>query len=135
MLGAGDGWGAGWLLARSQARGWVDDAWARGAVVAAAIGAYGLALAVDGSGFISAWVAGLAFGAAIRKEALPRVAPVGETVAATVALSVLLHGVTSVWGSNRYGRWYERRVAAGEEPVEKGIAPERALRTSLRPET
>ena len=225
VVGAAAGFGAGWLLARAQARGWVDAGWARIAVVAVAIGAYGLALVIDGSGFISAWVAGLAFGAALRmrggeveaergggfaedlgglfvalsylgfgavllgpvlehldwrpvayavlsltairvlpvalslrgtglrrptvlyvgwfgprglasvvfglialEEAVPGIAVVGETIAATVALSVLLHGVTSVWGSNRYGGWYEAEVAKGGGLVEEGTAPERAIR-------
>src|SRR3990172_8406580 len=66
VVGAAAGGGTGWLLAKAQAHGWVDDAWARIGVVAVAIGANGLAVAIDGSGFISAWVAGLAFGAAIR---------------------------------------------------------------------
>lgn len=233
VVGAAAGGGTGWLLAKAQAHGWVDDAWARIGVVAVAIGAYGLAVAIDGSGFISAWVAGLAFGAAIRvsggevaaersggfaedlgglfvalsylgfgavllgpllehldwhpvayallsltvirvlpvalslagtglrgptvlyvgwfgprglasvvfglialEEAVPGIAVVGDTVAATVALSVLLHGVTSVWGSNRYGGWYRARVAGGGELVEQGTAPERALRRQpLHPET
>ena len=56
LLGAVAGWGAGWLLSRARTRGWVDEAWERIAVVAIALGAYGLAVAVDGSGFISAWI-------------------------------------------------------------------------------
>jgi NhaP-type Na+/H+ or K+/H+ antiporter len=68
LLGAVVGGGAGWLLSRARTRGWVDEVWERIAVVVIAIGAYGLAVAVDGSGFISAWVAGLAFGAAIRSR-------------------------------------------------------------------
>jgi len=39
VVGAAAGWGAGWLLVRAQARGWVDGAWARIAVVAVAFGA------------------------------------------------------------------------------------------------
>jgi NhaP-type Na+/H+ or K+/H+ antiporter len=226
-LGAAAGWGAGRLLALAQTHGWVDDAWARIAVVAVALGAYGLALSVDGSGFISAWVAGLAFGAAIAmrggssvvgrsagfaedlgglfvalsylvfgavilgpvieqldwrplayavlsltviravpvalsllgtglrrptvlyvgwfgprglasivfgliavEEAVPGIAVISETIAATVALSVVLHGVTSVWGSNRYGDWYEAAAAEGGALVEGGTAPDRSIRRS-----
>ena len=228
LLGAVAGWGAGWLLSRARTRGWVDEAWERIAVVAIALGAYGLAVAVDGSGFISAWVGGLAFRAAIRsgggqamversggliedlgglfvalsylgfgavllgpvlehldwrpvayavvsltlicaipvalslrgtglrrqtvtyvawfgprglasvvfalialEEAVPGIALVGETVAATVALSVLLHGVTSVWGSERYGEWYAAASALDPDFVESGSAPERAIRKRL----
>lgn len=228
LLGTLAGWGAGWLLSRARTHGWVDEAWERIAVVAVAIGAYGLAAAADGSGFISSWVAGLAFGTAIRsrggdarvehsggliedlgglfvalsylgfgavllgpilerldwrpiayafisltliralpvalslrgtglrrqtvtyvawfgprglasvvfalialEEAVPGIALVAETVAATVALSVLLHGVTSVWGSDRYGDWFARTSAADTGLVESGSAPERAIRTRL----
>jgi len=228
VLGAVVGWGAGRLLVRSRERGWVDGAWARIGVVAVALGAYGLAVATEGSGFIAAWVAGLAFGGAIRRhggeaeaernsgfaedlgglfvslayigfgavllgpllehltwppiayavlsltvirmlpvalsllgtglrrpttlyvgwfgprglasvvfgliaveEAVPGIELIAETVAATVALSVLLHGVSSVWGSNRYGAWYEAAIAEGADLVEAGSAPERAIRRRL----
>lgn len=224
ILGAAAGWGAGWLTSRARALAWVEGTWEKIAVAAIAIGAYGLAVAVDGSGFISAWVAGLAFGSAIRaregqerversggfiedlgalfvalsylgfgavilgpilerldwrpivyavvsltviralpvvlslrgtglrrqtilyvawfgprglasvvfgliaiEEAVPGIALVGETVAATVALSVLLHGVTSVWGSGRYGDWFASASAADPDLVESGTAPERAI--------
>jgi NhaP-type Na+/H+ or K+/H+ antiporter len=37
-------------------------------------------------------------------------------VIVTVALSVLLHGVTAPWGANTYGAWYERQSeAVGED--------------------
>jgi len=225
LLGALVGWGTGWVLSRAEARGWVQDAWERTAIVAMAVVAYGLAVAMDGSGFISAWVAGLTFGAVVSsragetrernagsfiedlgglfvalsylafgavllgpwlehldwhpvayallsltvvrgipvalslmgtglrpptilyvgwfgprglasvvfvlialEEALPGSGVIGDTVTATVALSVLLHGMTSVWGADRYGDWYHARQSAGQAVVEQGTAPKRAIR-------
>jgi sodium/hydrogen antiporter len=67
VLAAGVGWLAGSLLVKAQRRGWVDRSWSQILALATALGAYALALAVDGSGFIAAWVAGLTFGAASRE--------------------------------------------------------------------
>jgi NhaP-type Na+/H+ or K+/H+ antiporter len=65
-LGGVVGWVAGRVLVWSRSGGWLDDGWARVAVIAIATLAYALALQVQGSGFIAAWVAGLAFGTALR---------------------------------------------------------------------
>jgi NhaP-type Na+/H+ or K+/H+ antiporter len=227
VVGGAAGYGAGRLLRLARVRGWTGGVWGKIAVVAVALGGYGLALAIEGSGFIAAWVAGLAFGTALRsrgvsspandvagfaedlgalfvalsylafgavllgpvlerlepepvlygllsltivraipvalalrgsglrrptvafvawfgprglasvvfglialEEAIPGIGLVADTVAATVGLSVLLHGVTSVWGSDRYGDWYAR-ARAGVPMVESGTAPERPLRRRL----
>ncbi|MFE3521554.1 hypothetical protein ACFXOD_08165 [Streptomyces sp. NPDC059161] len=45
-------------------------------------------------------------------EHIPGVEPLGRVVAVTVALSVLLHGVSAVALAERYGRWYGRTTAA-----------------------
>ncbi|MGY6021818.1 cation:proton antiporter [Streptomyces spinosirectus] len=63
LLGAGGGR----LLRRAQARGWVSREWAQLFVPAAAAASYALGVLVDGSGFIAAWVAGFAFGLALRR--------------------------------------------------------------------
>ncbi|WP_405764915.1 cation:proton antiporter [Streptomyces sp. NBC_01538] len=55
------------LLRWAQARGWISREWAQLYVPAVAAAAYTLAAAVDGSGFIAAWVAGFAFGFALRR--------------------------------------------------------------------
>lgn len=226
-LGCLVGYGAGRLLRLARGRGWAADVWGEIATVAVALGAYASAVAIEGSGFIAAWVAGLAFGTAFRRrgdvaaanldagfaedlgalfvalsyvafgavllgpvlehlepmpivygllsltlvravpvglalwgtglrrptveyvawfgprglasvvfglialeEAIPGIQLVVDTVAVTVGLSVLLHGVTSVWGSERYGDWYERARATGHL-VESGTAPDRPLRRRL----
>ncbi|MFD5634605.1 cation:proton antiporter [Streptomyces sp. NPDC127077] len=58
----------GWLLRRSRERGWVSRDWRQVFTLAVAAGAYTLAVVVDGSGFIAAWVAGFAFGASLRQS-------------------------------------------------------------------
>ncbi|MDW8804735.1 cation:proton antiporter [Streptomyces scabiei] len=55
------------LLRAAQARRWISQEWAQLYVPAVAAAAYGTAVAVDGSGFIAAWVAGFAFGFALRR--------------------------------------------------------------------
>ncbi|HLA93086.1 MAG TPA: sodium:proton antiporter, partial [Actinomycetota bacterium] len=76
-------------------------------------------------------LASVVFALIALEEAVPGIALVGETVAATVALSVLLHGVTSVWGSERYGDWFAAASAADPDLVESGRAPERTIRKRL----
>ncbi|MER6216958.1 cation:proton antiporter [Streptomyces sp. NPDC001674] len=46
-----------------------------------------------------------------------------RVVAVTTGLSVLLHGVSAVALAGRYGRWYERAVAAGRELREAASVP------------
>ncbi|MGI5427735.1 cation:proton antiporter domain-containing protein [Streptomyces sp. CA-179760] len=58
----------GWLSCRSHARGWISGDWRQTFVLAVAAGAYTVAVAFDGSGFIAAWVAGFAFGVALRRS-------------------------------------------------------------------
>ncbi|MFH9891390.1 cation:proton antiporter [Streptomyces luteogriseus] len=55
------------LLGAARARGWVAGEWDQLFVPAVAAIAYGLGVVVDGSGFIAAWVAGFAFGSALRR--------------------------------------------------------------------
>ncbi|MGW6395203.1 cation:proton antiporter [Streptomyces sp. NPDC055103] len=68
-LGLAVGWGGGWLLRQARARSWAGDDWRQVFVLAVAAGAYTLAVVVDGSGFIAAWVAGFAFGISLRQSA------------------------------------------------------------------
>ncbi|MFI8770156.1 cation:proton antiporter [Streptomyces sp. R-07] len=232
VLGLVVGAGGGRLLVAAQARGWVSREWAQLFVPALAAASYTLAVAVDGSGFIAAWVAGFSFGLALRRFRpagadtgpqegsggtadftehlggllasvsllvfgavllgptledlswrvvgyavlsltvvrmlpvalalagsglrLPTVAYIGwfgprglasvvlgllvleehvhgvgllgEVVAVTVGLSVLLHGVSAVALADRYGRWIERTTATGRELREGTPVPEAARR-------
>ncbi|MEU9702849.1 cation:proton antiporter [Streptomyces sp. NPDC047981] len=54
------------LLGAARARGWVTKEWRQVYVLAVAVASYELAVVVDGSGFIAAWVAGFACGHALR---------------------------------------------------------------------
>ncbi|MGW1514567.1 cation:proton antiporter [Streptomyces sp. NPDC002394] len=67
-LGLAVGGVGGWVLRRAREQGWVDDGWRQVFVLAVAAGSYTLAVAVDGSGFIAAWVSGFAFGVSLRQE-------------------------------------------------------------------
>ncbi|MEU6255796.1 cation:proton antiporter [Streptomyces sp. NPDC047043] len=67
-LGLAVGGIGGWLLRRSRERDWVSRDWRQVFVLAVAVGSYTLAVVVDGSGFIAAWVAGFAFGVSYRQE-------------------------------------------------------------------
>jgi sodium/hydrogen antiporter len=66
-VGVAVGWLGARLLAWSAARGWVSDEWRRvPALTFAALG-YAVTVSLGGSGFITAWVAGLVFGVVWRR--------------------------------------------------------------------
>ncbi|MGW5781743.1 cation:proton antiporter domain-containing protein [Streptomyces sp. NPDC003863] len=90
-LGLAVGGGGGWVLRRSYEKGWVTDEWRQVFVLAVAAGSYTLAVVLDGSGFIAAWVAGFALGVSLRQGA-PAVAPPGgeDTAALAARLAELL---------------------------------------------
>ncbi len=68
LLGVLVGYAGGWLLDRYVTRGWVDGAFRQLATLAIAVIAFAAAETVDGNGFVAAFVAGLAFGAAAREH-------------------------------------------------------------------
>ncbi|WP_432118363.1 cation:proton antiporter [Streptomyces sp. bgisy032] len=68
VLGLLVGGAGGRLLEAAQRRKWVSREWAQLFVPAVAAASYGLGVVVDGSGFIAAWVAGFAFGLALRRS-------------------------------------------------------------------
>lgn len=68
-LGLAVGWLGSQLLRWSYRRRWITREWSQIYLPALAAGAYALAAATKGSGFIAAWVAGLALADALRKEA------------------------------------------------------------------
>ncbi|MFB6900830.1 cation:proton antiporter domain-containing protein [Streptomyces hydrogenans] len=81
VLGLLVGGVAGRLLQAARARGWITREWRHVYVLAVAAASYEVAVVVDGSGFIAAWVAGFAFGHALRN--IPAGPP--ETTAAAGA--------------------------------------------------
>ena len=62
------GAGFAWLLARSRAAGWIDPVFGQLSVAVVPILAYAGAETLDGNGFISAFVAGIAFAAVCDRE-------------------------------------------------------------------
>lgn len=75
-IGIAAGWAGASMLRRSQARGWSSASWSQLMTLAVPVVSYALCLTADGSGFIGAWAAGLAFGSRLRAAPLrkpPRV--------------------------------------------------------------
>jgi sodium/hydrogen antiporter len=75
VLSTAVGLAVGWLGARAlaacTAHGWVDEEWRRVPALGVAALGYAVTVSLDGSGFIAAWVAGLAFGV-VWRQAAPR---------------------------------------------------------------
>jgi sodium/hydrogen antiporter len=67
-------------------------------------------------------LASLVFGLLVVERGVPEQNTLLTTVALTVALSVVLHGLTSAPLVARYHRWYERHVAATPEAAEAAPA-------------
>lgn len=88
------GLGAALLVAVTR-RGWVDAAWHQIALVAVPVAAFGLAVGLRGSGFIAAFVAGLAFGRVAGREGAPThlADHLGELLA---ALTFLVFGAAAL---------------------------------------
>ncbi|MFI0448930.1 cation:proton antiporter [Actinomadura sp. 6N118] len=103
----------GWLLQWSRARAWVTREWQQLYVPAVAAVAYGLAVVTDGSGFIAAWVAGFAFGVALRRpraggevEGPDRTADFAEDLGGLLAsLSLLVFGAVLLGPALEHLSW------------------------------
>jgi NhaP-type Na+/H+ or K+/H+ antiporter len=78
LIGAAVGWlgarGLGW----ARERGWTSKEWTEIGVIALAFGSYAMAVQVDGSGFIAAWVAGYAAGRVTRGREEPKALDLAE---------------------------------------------------------
>jgi NhaP-type Na+/H+ or K+/H+ antiporter len=83
-------------------------------------------------------LASIVFGLLIAEEAVPGGTTVLDVIFLTVALSVVLHGVTAAWGADRYGSWYARigpRHPGRAEDLDVGEpAVRRRLRTQRQTE-
>ena len=66
VVGVVIGWVGGRVLVGASRRQWISPMWLQIGALALAATAYGLAVALDGSGFIAAWLTGLALGATTR---------------------------------------------------------------------
>jgi NhaP-type Na+/H+ or K+/H+ antiporter len=76
------------LLRAARARGWIDGQWVQVVPVITAVGAFGLADARGGSGFIAAFVAGMTFGRIARPNA--------DEAAFSEEIGGVLNGVTLI---------------------------------------
>ncbi len=68
LVGAAIGLAGGYLIRRFSAMNWMEGAFRQLATLAVGVGAFAAAEAVEGNGFVAAFVAGLAFGAAAREH-------------------------------------------------------------------
>jgi len=142
-IGALIGWGGGRLLTRSRAAGWSGPGWQQIFVIAVVVAAYCACLTLDGSGFIGAWVAGLAFGGSLRREPAPRQADVRATGRLAEQLADLLSSLSFfVFGAALLGpalqhfAWHDLAYAAASLTVVRMLPVSLALLGSrLRPPT
>lgn len=65
-------------------------------------------------------LASLVLGLLAVGEHVPGATLLGEVVAVTVGLSILLHGASAVWLSERYGTWFERTARRNPQLREAG---------------
>lgn len=93
-IGAAVGFAGGWLFRRAHRYGWVSDNLAGPGVLALAIGVYAVSITAHASGFVAAFVAGLAFGDASGRGGVRDVRYVAETGELVSLLVWTLFGVT-----------------------------------------
>ena len=79
---------AAWALLAARARGWIEGHWAQVVPVFGAVGAFGIADARGGSGFIAAFVGGVVYGRIVRPDA--------DAAAFSEELGGVLNGVTLI---------------------------------------
>jgi sodium/hydrogen antiporter len=53
-------------------------------------------------------LASIVFAGAVIEAAVPGAAAITDVILLTVALSIIVHGVTAAWGARRYAAWYEQ---------------------------
>ena len=91
-VGAVAGLLGGWLLVQASKAGWMGYAWSSIAVMAIAVAAFVAADAGGGSGFIAAFVAGLAYGHATQGRIKPNEAVAADLGLVMVQISFLAFG-------------------------------------------
>ncbi len=57
-------------------------------------------------------LASIVFAGVVVQEAVPNAGSITDVVLLTVAISLVVHGVTAAWGARRYAGWFEREAAA-----------------------
>ena len=71
LVGLAVGMGSAALITLASRYGWVENGGRRIATLAAAIASFALAISFDGNGFIAAFVAGISFGAVLKRDVTP----------------------------------------------------------------
>jgi NhaP-type Na+/H+ or K+/H+ antiporter len=72
-------------------------------------------------------LASIVFAGVVVEEAVPNAIVITDVVLLTVALSLVVHGVTAAWGARRYAAWFERAAAANPAIPEAAELPEGGL--------
>ncbi len=57
-------------------------------------------------------LASIVFAGVVVEQAVPAANAITDVVLLTVAISLVVHGVTAAWGARRYAAWFERAAAA-----------------------
>jgi NhaP-type Na+/H+ or K+/H+ antiporter len=92
VIGISFGWLGAKAILASTRRGWISKMWTQIGGLALAAAAYGLAVPLDGSGFIAAWLTGLTLGALTRGD-VDELTEFSETLgSALTSLSFLVFG-------------------------------------------
>ena len=92
VIGISVGWLGAKAILASTRRGWISKMWTQIGGLALAAAAYGLAVPLDGSGFIAAWLTGLTLGALTRGD-VDELTEFSETLgSALTSLSFLVFG-------------------------------------------
>ncbi len=103
-IGVGVGGAGGWLVAAASRRGWAAGGFAGATVLGLAVCLYATAVALDGNGFIAAFVGGLSFAAVVGRRDTQLVPYVEETGAVASLLVWLMFGILVV-GALRSLTW------------------------------
>jgi NhaP-type Na+/H+ or K+/H+ antiporter len=83
-------------------------------------------------------LASIVFAGVVVQAAVPNAGGITDVVLLTVAISLVVHGVTAAWGARRYAAWFERAAAADPgipeavEPAQGGAYSPTSTRRGVR---
>ena len=72
-------------------------------------------------------LASIVFAGVVVEQAVPAANAITDVVLLTVAISLVVHGVTAAWGARRYAAWFERAAAADPGIPEAAELPQGGL--------
>ena len=84
-------------------------------------------------------LASIVFAGVVVEETVPNANAITDVVLLTVAISLVVHGVTAAWGARRYAAWFEREAAADSaipeaaEPPASGVYSRGVPRGGMHP--